>query len=157
MAADANQLQGNPPRTKGLFPAMLRAFKRLLDRFSVAERNVASGAPAQCVGKSYIFIIGFNKTGTVSLHEFFQENGFSSVQWDDGRLARTMIVNLLEGRAAFHGYDDKFQVFSDFNWTNYSIDVCGNKFYRALDRDYPGSFFIYNHRPLQKWAFRIEA
>ena len=117
----------------------------------VAEESVPPSYPERRLGKSFVFIIGFNKTGTKSLNYFFMDNNFSSIHWDDGRLARALIMNLLDGRAAFYGYDEKYEVFSDFNFLNRSIELCGSQFYRHLDRDYPGSFFIYKFRPLSNW------
>jgi hypothetical protein len=52
---------------------------------------------------SYIFIIGFNKSGTTSIHELFSKNGCASIHWDEGRLAKKSLLNALEGRRFFMG------------------------------------------------------
>jgi hypothetical protein len=99
----------------------------------------------------FIFIIGFNKTATTSLHAFFAGNGFPSVHWDRGRLARRMVENCLDDRPILDGYDREFRVFSDMQAQSSRIRIEANQFFRVLDRDYPGSFFIFNTRDLGKW------
>lgn len=51
-----------------------------------------------------IFQIGFNKVGTVSLHEFFLKNGISSVHWDRGNLSKTIHSNKLSGKPLCQRY-----------------------------------------------------
>ncbi len=104
----------------------------------------------------YIFIIGFNKTATRSLHHFFKGNGFPGVHWDWGKLALAMQQNLIEEKKIFAGYDDRYRVFSDMTFANYSIHIEANEHFRIMDRDYPGSYFIYNTRNMENWlASRI--
>ena len=38
----------------------------------------------------YVFLIGFNKTATTTLHFFFKKNGLPSIHWDNNRLATTI-------------------------------------------------------------------
>lgn len=99
----------------------------------------------------YIFIIGFNKTATRSLHHFFEANGFPCVHWDRGLLALEMKKNLIQEKKIFTGYDHRFKVYSDMTFSNYSIYIEGNAHFRIMDRDYPGSYFIYNYRDTEKW------
>lgn len=99
----------------------------------------------------YIFIIGFNKTGTRSLHHFFEANGFPCVHWDRGMLALAMKKNLIQEKKIFAGYDHRFKVYSDMTFNNYSIYIEANEHFRIMDRDYPGSYFIYNNRDMEKW------
>jgi len=99
----------------------------------------------------FIFVIGFNKTATTSLHVFFSRNGFPSVHWDHGKLARRMVLNCLEDRRILDGYDQRFRVFSDMQAQTNRIRIEANQYFRILDRDYPGSYFIYNTRDLGKW------
>lgn len=101
--------------------------------------------------KPFVFIIGFNKCGTRTLHQFFQKNGFPSFHGDGGHLAIHMALNCIQGRRVFFGYDEKFRVFSDFNFLNNKICIEANSFFRIMDKDYPNSFFIYNTRDVQKW------
>ncbi len=76
-----------------------------------------------------IFCIGFNKTGTSSLHQLF----------------------LVLGLRSLHGYYHKlpvtdplfaaYQCFSDGNGHDFAL----------LDRSFPGSRFILTSRPLEDW------
>ena len=99
----------------------------------------------------FIFVIGFNKTATTSLHTFFSKNGFPSVHWDRGRLARRMVENCLEDRPILDGYDREFRVFSDMQAQSGRIRIEANQYFRVLDRDYPGAYFIFNNRDPSGW------
>ncbi|MEI6337228.1 MAG: hypothetical protein WCQ57_01435 [Verrucomicrobiota bacterium] len=99
----------------------------------------------------YVFIIGFNKTATTALHHFFQANGFPSIHWDDNRLAATMLTNCLSDRPILSGYDEKYRVFSDMISQTFRLRFEANSFFRILDTDYPGSYFIFNNRPTEAW------
>ena len=99
----------------------------------------------------FVFVIGFNKTGTTSLHELFQRNGFPAIHWDHGRLARRMALNCLNDRRILDGYDRRYRVFSDMVTQTRSLRLEANAWFRILDRDYPGSFFLHNTRPLEDW------
>jgi hypothetical protein len=99
----------------------------------------------------FVFIIGFNKTATTTLHVFFEKNGFPSVHWDGNRLATTMVENCLHDRRILSGYDRTYRVFSDMIAQTLRIRFEANSLFRILDTDYPGSYFIYNHRPAEEW------
>jgi hypothetical protein len=99
----------------------------------------------------YIFVIGFNKTGTRSLTNFFECHGIPSVHWDNNRLVRRMLVNLSRGTRILKGYDLKYTVFSDFTLEFENEIIEGNQFFISLFRDYPGSLFILNTRPTKNW------
>jgi hypothetical protein len=102
--------------------------------------------------RPFIFIIGFNKTATTAIHHLFEDNGFPSVHWDRGRLAKTMIVNCLENRKIFSGYDKKYRVFSDMAVRTRRIFFEANSLFSVMEQDYPGSYFIYNKRNIDDWA-----
>lgn len=98
-----------------------------------------------------IFIIGFNKTATKTLHTFFKAQRIPSLHWYTGRIAIKMTQNAVSGRKLLHGYDRRYKVFSDMMYLNHRICIEGNSFYRILDRDYPGSLFIYSTRDEDAW------
>jgi hypothetical protein len=98
-----------------------------------------------------IFIIGFNKTGTKTLHSFFKANKIKSIHWHGGKIARRMVDNAMAGKRLLRGYDRKYRVFSDMIWLTQRVCVEGNAFFRIMDRDYPGSAFIYNTRDEDAW------
>lgn len=110
-----------------------------------------------------IFVVGHNKTGTRSIHQFLSRNGFRGVHWDNGRLAESMARNLVRGRPLLQGYD-RYEVFSDMEsvaWGTYGPRPAGvvrpgrliyaYRWFKLLDRQEPGSLFIYNTRPLADW------
>ncbi len=99
----------------------------------------------------YVFIIGFNKTATTTLHFFFERNGFPSVHWDEDRLAIAMVENCLHDRRILDGYDEQYRVFSDMIAHTRRIRFEANSLFRILDTDYPGSYFIYNSRKIEDW------
>jgi len=103
-----------------------------------------------------IFIIGFNKTATRSLHGFFKKNKLPSVHWDNHRLAKTFERNkvlgnklLTDGTTRYGREYEKITVFSDI--TNAATLQESMHYYKDLDRDYPGSKFILNIRDTDSW------
>lgn len=99
----------------------------------------------------FVFCIGFNKCGTTSLANFFRGNGFPTVQNDYGRLALQMLTNCARSKPVFSGFDADYRCFCDMVHVNNHIEIEGNWQFRLMDRDYPGSFFIYNTRNIDNW------
>ncbi|MDO6588693.1 hypothetical protein DS901_15145 [Loktanella sp. D2R18] len=100
-----------------------------------------------------VFIIGFNKTATTTLHSFFLKNGYHSVHWSlpDGRfLAPVITTNVLNGRPALASID-AFDVYSDLSFTDGTMHLEANYFYRELYRDYPDAYFLLNWRNAESW------
>jgi hypothetical protein len=82
------------------------------------------------------FVIGFNKTATLTFHELFLQNGLSSYH---------------DGDSKFRGLVPKGTI----NW-NTDLHTCfsdnGNyQDYKLLDTKYPNSIFILNVRRLDEW------
>lgn len=95
-----------------------------------------------------VFCIGFNKTGTTSLHEYFEQAGLSSSH-DPGYQANTRTMDEAELRA----YLDAYDAFSDGERANVP---------RLLEL-YPDAKFVLNTRGLKSWlesrvkhVFRLE-
>jgi hypothetical protein len=103
-----------------------------------------------------VFIIGFNKTATRALSTFFEANGMPSVHWDGNKLAQTMVNNLKTGEKILHGYDSHYKVYSDMISMTESERVEANSYFREMDSDYPGSFFILNNRETSSWILSRE-
>lgn len=99
-----------------------------------------------------IFIIGFNKCGTRTLHRFFRRNGMSCIHWGDGKVARRMVRNCLADNKLLEGFDSEYRVFSDLGYTTQRTYFEGNAYFRIMDRDYPGSAFILNTRNVDDWV-----
>ena len=62
-----------------------------------------------------IFVIGFNKCGTTSFHDYFRANDIRSVHWRGNTLALALHDNLAAGRPPLLGMED---------WTAYMDMIC---------------------------------
>ena len=102
-------------------------------------------------GCSRYFQIGFRKCGTTTLWRFFVENGIPAVHFDRGNLARRMRDNIEAGRRVMDGYDERFQAFTDMEFTDPTDFFEGFKCYREIMRDYPDAKFILNTRDRERW------
>jgi hypothetical protein len=103
-----------------------------------------------------VFLIGFNKTATRAFAAFFENNGMPSVHWDNNKLVQKMLANLAQGRKVLEGYDLDYKFYSDFILMTDSERVEGNSFFREMDNDYPGSYFILNNRNTADWILSRE-
>lgn len=99
----------------------------------------------------HIFVIGFNKTATNSIHQLFAAHGVPGIHWDAGRLGLSMLRNAVAGRRIFEGYDQNYRVFSDMYYRNSNFCFEGNTLFRQMHACYPRALFLYNTRPLESW------
>ena len=108
-----------------------------------------------------IFLIGFNKCGTTSFHDYFKANGITSVHWRANTLAMALHRNQLADQPLLSGIED---------WTAYTDMICipgtpwersnsdamplieGCRLFRELHRDYPEALFILNTRDPMQWV-----
>lgn len=124
---------------------------------------MTDGVPMpECPPALRIFLIGFNKCGTTSFHDFFRANDISSVHWRGNTLAITIHRHLLSGhRPLLDGLDQ---------WTAYTDMVCipsspwgqsnsdglpvieACRAFRELQISYPESLFILNTRDPLAWV-----
>lgn len=121
---------------------------QLIPRLSVRGRVAAL---------PFVFVIGYNKTGSTALHCFFRDNGWPSIHWDGGRLAQTMLTNAIQGHRLLRGYDHRFRVFSDMVFNTMDFRFEANSMFPALDRQYPESYFVLNTRPEAAWLSSRQA
>ncbi|MGD8177139.1 sulfotransferase [Marinimicrobium sp. ARAG 43.8] len=100
-----------------------------------------------------IFVIGFNKSGTTSIHDFFQENGIESIHWDHSNLSRAIAKNHKQGNRLLEGYEE-WQAFSDLEHPvkGGGYYYSAEKHFQTIDKQYPGSLFILNYRSFDSWA-----
>lgn len=96
------------------------------------------------------FQIGFHKCGTTSISRFFHMNGFSCIDFDDGRIARRMKENLDTGTYILSGYDE-YDVFTDMISMDGKLLIEGYKFFRELYEQVDGAMFILNVRDRDIW------
>lgn len=88
-----------------------------------------------------VFQIGFNKTATMSLVQFFRDNGYRSVhggrEWEN-----VLENNLRKGNKLCHGKDDVV-LWADLNFLQRHFEI--------FTEQYPDAKFIYNYRPVDAW------
>lgn len=99
--------------------------------------------------KKKIFVIGFNKTGTSTLCNYFYRNNIQSIHWDDGKIAEKMKDNYKKGLKILSGYED-FIFFSDME-DYINLNYAHKTYFKELDKDYPDSKFILNIRNVDNW------
>lgn len=111
---------------------------------------------------SRVYVIGYNKCGTSSLHEFFLRCGLRSVHYrylphqdsaehDYGLAAFLVARNLDRGRPALHGYDD-VDVISDFDAVCEHRLVENIKQFRFIAALEPDARFVLNVRDVDRWV-----
>jgi hypothetical protein len=108
-----------------------------------------------------IFIIGFNRCGTRTLHYFFKDNNLKSIHWDNNNLVDVFENNIKSGNKLLeNGKTINKKVNSDCNYseaivfsdmTKNIINKDAKDYYKRLDSDYPNSKFILNIRDVDKW------
>lgn len=125
---------------------------RLLARSALQRAGVKSRRPK-------LFFIGFNKTGTKTLHSFFCDNGYLSVHSSSYMaqrlglppIAKLMQANQQKGLPLLAGLDH-YDVFSDMIFLSDSEVIEANGWFRELDAQNPGAYFVFNDRPVEKWV-----
>ena len=98
-----------------------------------------------------IFVVGFNKTGTNSIHRLIEDHDIPGVHWDRGKLAIRMLSNAIHGRPLVDGYDSRIRLFSDLYYRNDTFCLEANSLFRQMNMSYPDSLFLYNTRPMGSW------
>ena len=105
-----------------------------------------------------VFVIGFNKCGTTSLHRMFKRAGHRSShhrhECHDGtpiKIAAQLDRNARSDRKLLSGIDDA-QVYSDMDMCGKNTRLSGIGHFRRLDAEYPGSRFILNTRDPMNWV-----
>lgn len=111
--------------------------------------------------KTRIFLIGYNKCGTTSFHDYFKANNITSIHWRANTLAMALESNQRANKPLLHDID---------YWTAYTDMICipgspwgksnsdqselieGGEYFRELHRDYPTSLFILNTRDPFQWV-----
>jgi hypothetical protein len=130
---------------RNLFPA------KLLFRHTLQKAGLKSRQPK-------LFFIGFNKTGTKTLHSFLIDNGYLAVHSSSFMarklklppLAKLMEENHKAGRMLLAGFDH-YDAFSDLVYLTDSEFIEANGWFRELHAQHPGAYFVFNDRPVEKW------
>lgn len=103
-----------------------------------------------------VFQIGYSKSGTASLCLFFKMNGVSSIHYDYGKLARQIALAAKSNGNLLKGYE-KVVAFFDMQAWQLSGAHEGFVYFDKLDEQYPGSKFILNTRPAERWLRSVRS
>ncbi len=112
--------------------------------------------------KFYIFQIGFNRCATESIHKTFLKIGIKSLHYgwspsklcSEQKLALVMYDNLCNPQINYNilnGPLSKCQAFTDMEYTYEDNYFCFYKFFKDIEKQYPGSKFIMNIRDCEDW------
>ncbi len=101
-----------------------------------------------------IFYIGFNKTGTVSLHEMMKASGILSAHWATSTskviLAQKIVSNKMASLPILSGIDE-FEAYSDFYTSRGGTYLEANRFFKDFAAEYPDAYFVLNIRGKEGW------
>lgn len=99
--------------------------------------------------KFKIVQIGFNRCGTLSMNEFFKNNGLNCTHWDNGKLASKIHDNYVRRKPIISGYED-YDFISDME--NSIYDIKSYEYFREINEQYPNTIFILNYRDVDSWV-----
>ena len=101
-----------------------------------------------------VFVVGFNKCGTTSLHHFFEAAGLRSLHWresaEDEPCALAMQANFKVGRRIIAGFED-YQAFSNLDYFCEHDHIEIGRHFRVLMKQEPDARFILNVRDVDRW------
>jgi hypothetical protein len=125
------------------------AISAIIFKTNIQHVNVATTEP-NAPGK--VFQIGFDKCGTMTLWQFFKDNGIASIHHGKGKLAVSMHNNHINNKPLIAAKYAHYIVYTDMERldADQPIDI-GMTLFQELDRQYPGSKFILNTRDKKAW------
>jgi hypothetical protein len=97
-----------------------------------------------------VFQVGFNKCATRTLAQFFEENGYASVHYLGGKLARDMRDCKAAGTKPLIQWKRKV-LFSDMELVSWDDLIESYRDFAFLDKWYPDAYFILNIRRMEDW------
>lgn len=103
--------------------------------------------------KPKVFCIGFNKSGTTSLHHFFKNQGLQSIhcEFSDGRSLAVEAERASTKEECLSLFNIG-QVFSDFTFlseTKFSEPIEKYPLWKCV---FPDAYFVFNDRDVDKWV-----
>lgn len=97
-----------------------------------------------------VFQIGFNKSGTTSIHKFMRQAGVRSVHFDDGHLARRVADRIRRGEQPLLDYP-LATGFTDMEYISPGRIEEPYRRFDILHHWYPNALFILNTRDEDAW------
>ena len=106
------------------------------------------------INQIYWFGIGFNRSGTLSLTEYFRQWGLSTAHWVNGTISKQIEKNHQQGIKLLTGLE-QWNAFFDMEHFDSTQPLGYYKSYqlhfKELEQQYPNSIFIFNKRPCREW------
>lgn len=102
--------------------------------------------------KPRIFLVGFNKCGTSTVHNFLADNGVRSVHWSvkGVNLAARMALNISKERPVLDGIN-QYTAYSDLCFQTNFAWIEAVEFFRYFHAEYPDAYFVLNDRDVEHW------
>ena len=101
-----------------------------------------------------MFVIGFNKTATTSIHHWFRASGIRTAHHGGYTrkiiLAARMEANLAANRPLLSGFDSG-EAFSDLSHVTKRRHFEANSLFKEMHAEHPDAYFILNHREPAGW------
>ncbi len=97
-----------------------------------------------------IFVVGPNKCGTISLHNFFKQNELNSVHWKHGTIALKILSNISSN---LDPLDDlgQYDCFLDLYFITDGLYISPLALIDKIIQKYPDEIYILNTRNLDEW------
>lgn len=151
----ARPVSNKPVLSRLTQPVQITLPHTLRDRWAEMTSRTNDYAKAPHRTRPPIIVLGFNKTGTTSLHHWFKQSGIRALHHGGHRrknnVAMRIARNVQNGRGALDGFNH-YEAFSDLTYTDHKQSVNGNAFFRELYQDQPDAYFILNHRSTEAWV-----
>jgi hypothetical protein len=97
-----------------------------------------------------IFVIGPNKSGSLSLYYFFKKNNLKPVHWERGNLALKILSNISANLKPLNGLD-KFNCFLDIFFITPGLYISPISLRDKIITHYPEEIYILNIRNFEDW------
>lgn len=128
-----------------------------MKQLSPRQARRLAEVPDEATALPRVFVIGFNKCGTTSLHALFKRAGhrcahfkYKKADGSNVKLAEAIFANREAGQPLLTGLE-RARVFSDMELNGAERRLEAYTLFREFDEQYPGSRFILNLRDKDKW------
>ena len=132
---------------RSMSPAWNEAVSSMFRNFFQASQD-RNASPVHSHALPKLFLIGHNKAGTRSFHRLLRSNGYSSIHYDKGNLCKTIRANFIFSKPLLSGIDH----YCGYTDMELNGEFYGYRLFPLFDLQYPGSYFIYNYRDVDRWV-----
>lgn len=97
-----------------------------------------------------IFVVGPNKCGTISLHNYFLQNNLKSVHWKNGTIALKILSNISANLNPLCDLDE-YNCFLDMYFITNGLYISPLSLINKITHYYPNEIYILNIRKYDDW------